>query len=420
MIREMVLPQLAMGMSEGTVVQWCVEEGGLAKRDQAIAIIETEKVSTELPAPYGGYVQLVVATGETVPVETVIARIADTEDEYRNLTSGGAAAAAAKPAQATEDVHSSATPGGAIDIPGNVPKGKSLRISGLARKLAQLNGVELSGVSGTGPGGRIVRRDILSALEVKTAVASAPVSGIYSSLREKTRIPLTGMRKAIADRLSKSKVSAAHTYVFVEIDVSKLEAARAVMLERAEELGGRVSSVALYARALAMALKSVPICNATLVGDEIIVWENVNIGVAVALSGKEARDSALVVPVIKNAQDKGVLAIDLELKALAAKARSRQLSPEDMADGTVSLSSTAGFIPGTWSVGTSILNLPQVVIFQPGSPIQKPVVVDGQIAVRTILPCSLTFDHRAVDGEPIGRLLKKIVDLLSNPELLAL
>lgn len=410
MIREMVLPQLAMGMSEGTVVEWYVRDGGRAERDAPLLVIETEKVSTELPAPYTGFVKIVVPAGETVPVEVVIARIADTEEEYRSLAAGEPAA----PNVVVETAVAVAAPSAAV-------AGGRIRASGLARKLAGLNGLDLSGLAGTGPGGRIVKRDVLAALDrAGAAPVAIPMPQAGFGPREKARIPLTGMRKAIADRMVNAKVSAAHTYTFFEIDVTKLEAARAVMLAREEELGGRISTTALYARALAMACQTVPICNSTLLGNEVVVWENVNIGFAVALPGKSEFDSGLVVPVIKNAETKGVLAIDREMKALAARARAKQLTADDMADGTVSLSSTAGFLPGTWSVSAPILNLPQTVIFQPGSPVRKPVAVDDQVAIRTILPCGLTFDHRAMDGEPVSRLLRRIVDLLSNPELMTL
>lgn len=410
MIREMVLPQLAMGMSEGTVVEWYVRDGGRAERDAPLLVIETEKVSTELPAPYTGFVKIVVPAGETVPVEVVIARIADTEEEYRSLAAGEPAA----PNVVVETAVAVAAPSAAV-------AGGRIRASGLARKLAGLNGLDLSGLAGTGPGGRIVKRDVLAALDrARAAPVAIPMPQAGFGPREKARIPLTGMRKAIADRMVNAKVSAAHTYTFFEIDVTKLEAARAVMLAREEELGGRISTTALYARALAMACQTVPICNSTLLGNEVVVWENVNIGFAVALPGKSEFDSGLVVPVIKNAETKGVLAIDREMKALAARARAKQLTADDMADGTVSLSSTAGFLPGTWSVSAPILNLPQTVIFQPGSPVRKPVAVDDQVAIRTILPCGLTFDHRAMDGEPVSRLLRRIVDLLSNPELMTL
>jgi len=415
MIRDVVLPQLAMGMSEGTVVQWLVPEGGKAVRDQDLLVIETEKVSTELPSPYSGFLNLMVEAGTTVPVETVIARIADTEEEYRMLRAGGGA-----PSPATAE-----TAGGvsAPAIAMSAVKPGRVRASGLARKLAGLHGISLDGLAGSGPNGRIVKRDVLGALERKQfpPVSVAPAAPTpLATAREKGRVKLTGMRKAIADRMIGAKLTAAHTYAFFEVDVTKLEAARAVMLERAEELGGRVSMIALYARALALACQAVPICNSTLVDDEIILWDCVNISVAVALPGKGEYDSGLVVPVVKNAETKGILALDREIKDLSARARSRQLTAEDMAGGTVSLSSTAGFLPGSWAVSAPILNLPQALIFQPGTPLQKPVAVDGKVEVRSILPCSLTFDHRVMDGEPVARFARRLVDLLTNPELLAL
>lgn len=413
MIREMVLPQLAMGMSEGTIVEWYVAEGGNTQRDQPLVVIETEKVSTELPAPYGGFIQLLVPPGTTVPVEVVIARIADTEEEYRTLVAGGETSmtAPSAPEQSSAAPVTQAAPAAA--------RSGRIRVSGLARKLAAQGGLDLTGVTGSGPGGRIVKRDVLAALERRPAL-SVPASARPDGPREKTRIPLSGMRKAIAERMIESKISAAHTYTFFEIDITKLDAARSIMLEREEELGGRISTTALYTRALALACQAAPICNSTLVGNEIIVWENVNVGVAVALTGKGEHDSGLVVPVVKNAESKGILAIDREIKALAAKARNKQLSADDLSGGTVSLSSTAGFLPGTWSVSAPILNLPQTVIFQPGTPVRKPVAVGDKVEIRNILPCGLTFDHRAMDGEPVSRLLRRIVDLLSNPELMAL
>jgi pyruvate/2-oxoglutarate dehydrogenase complex dihydrolipoamide acyltransferase (E2) component len=239
-------------------------------------------------------------------------------------------------------------------------------------------------------------------------------------LREKARIPLTGMRKVIAERMVTSKQTAAHTYAFFEIDVTKLLAARQTMVDKAEEIGSKVSLIALQVRALALACRHVPICNATVGGDAISVWDNVNVGIAVALPGKGEYDSGLVVPVLRNAHAKSVLEIDTELKALVAKARKGELTAAEMADGTVTLSSTGGFASGTWAVSTPLLNLPQVVNFQPGSPIEKPVVVDGQVVVRTMLPCGLSFDHRAVDGEPVGRFVQKLIDLLRHPELMLL
>lgn len=421
MIRDVIMPQLAMGMSEGTIVEWAVEEGQHVDREAVLLSIETEKVVTDLPAPYAGWVHRIAALGQPIPVETVIGRIADTEAEYRTLVHEPATsvAAPATPAGARPGVPAPVPAAGVPMQPGRV------RASGLAKKLAENGGLDLASVPGSGPGGRIVRRDVLTALELAAshkpaaaAVAAAPASAEGKrGMRVRARVPISGMRKAIADRMLRSKTSAAHTYVFFEVDVTKLVAARHTVLEREKELQTRVSMTAFYAKALAIALRRVPNCNATLAGDEIVIWDNVNIGVAVALPGRTEFESGLVVPVVRNVETKGVLEIDREIKTLVEKAKAGQLNAADTADGTVTLSSSAGFMPGQWCVATPLLNQPQVLNFQPGSPIEKPVVVDGQITVRTILPCGLSFDHRAVDGEPVARFNRAISDLLANPEL---
>lgn len=418
MIRDLILPQLAMGMSEGTIVEWLVAEGALVERDQPLVSIETEKVVTDLPAPYSGYVRQIAKVGDVLPVETPMGQIADSEEEYRSLVAGAAAPIVAPVASEQKTI--AATAGAGVQ-----PQGSSgrIRVSGLAKAIARKNGIDLASLAGTGPGGRIVRRDVDAAITSRTSVAAtvAPVAiADVGALREKARIPLTGMRKVIAERMVASKTTAAHTYAFFEIDIGKLLAARQTMLAKEEELGGRVSLTAFQVRAVAIACRHVPICNATVGSNAITVWDNVNVGIAIALPGKGEYDSGLVVPVIRNADTKGILEIDREIKSLVGRARKGELTAGDMAEGTITLSSTGGFAPGVWAVSTPLLNLPQVVNFQPGSPLEKPVVVDGQVAVRSILPCGLSFDHRAVDGAPIGRFVQKLIDLLGHPELMLL
>ncbi len=425
MIRELILPQLAMGMSEGTVVQWAIAEGALVQREQPLVSIETEKVVTDLPSPYSGYVHHIANPGDTVPVETPIGLVAETEEEYRTLIADGASAPQAATPVASKIKENDLSTVGELAITGG-----RVRASGLAKAIAKQHQLKLEGLAGSGPGGRIVRRDVDAALAARTKVvvapakpavsvlASAPASG--DPLREKARIPLAGMRKVIAERMVAAKLTAAHTYAFFEIDATKLLAARQTMVDKEEEIGTKVSLIALQVRALALACRHVPICNATVGGDAISVWDNVNVGIAVALPGKGEYDSGLVVPVLRNAHAKSVLEIDAELKALVGRARKGELTAGEMADGTITLSSTGGFAAGGWGVSTPLLNLPQVVNFQPGSPIDKPVVVDGQVAVRSMLPCGLSFDHRAVDGAPVGRFVQKLNDLLSHPELMLL
>ncbi len=425
-MREIVLPQLAMGMSEGTIVEWCVAEGERIERDAPLVSIETEKVVVEIPAPYEGFVHIVGAVDKTIPVETMIAQIASTEDEYKQLIASDSGETAVTPAGEELITKGEASQ---PDAPPGVASGPAMgrvKVSGLAKRIAGLEGIELASITGTGPGGRIVRRDVENAIEVQKSspvpVPASIVSGSSSTRQEKGRIPLTGMRGAIAERMMQAKLNAAQTYVFFEIDVSKLLLARETMLSRKDELGIRVSMTALYAKALAMACQHVPICNATLEGDEITVWENVDISVAVAMPGKGDYDSGLLVPVLRNAETKNVLQISRELKNLVSQARAGTLGTTEMSNHTVTLSSTAGLsTPGSWLVSAPILNMPAVMAFQPGTPKRTPVVSDDdQIIVRDILPCGLTFDHRAVDGGPIGDFTRKITDLLSNPELMLL
>ena len=445
MIHDLVLPQLAMGMSEGTVVEWSVPEGGRVERDATLLALETEKVITDLPAPRAGWVHHVAAVGAKLPVETLIARIADTEAEYRSLLAGGGdkpaaatapAAAPAAPAPvaapaampAPAPVASlAAAPGPATPLPSptapTAPAATRVKASGLARKLASDHGIDLRQVPGSGPGGRIVRRDLFRPASTSGQPAPVAATGATaiagSGMRVRATVPMSGMRRAIAERMVQAKTTAAHTYAFFELDVTKLEAARQTMLAREKELGGRISMIALYAKALALACRHVAICNATIEGDQITVWDNVNIGIAVALPGKTEYESGLLVPVVRDVQSKGLVQLSNEIKDLVTRARAGSLSPAEMTGGTVTMSSTGGFVPGQWVVSTPLLNQPQVLNFQPGTPLKKPVVVEGdQIAVRSMLPCGLSFDHRAMDGEPIGRFVNRLTELLTHPELM--
>lgn len=418
MIRDVVLPQLSMGMAEGTILEWVVKDGDFVEKEGALVSIETEKVATELPAPYRGYLKCLVRVGETVPVETPIAQIADSKAEYEEVRMPGLSTitpTAAPPHSPLETRLDAGSP-----LP-TEPSGDRIRASGLAKKVARAASVDLTGVSGTGPSGRIVLRDVRQAIKHDVEPASqvtAPAKPIDH--RERARIPLTGMRKKIAERMVKSKTTAAHTYAFFEVDISRLVDVRQVFLAREEELQGRISITAIYAKALATACLHVPICNSTMSDSEIIVWNSVNIGIAVALPGKSELESGLVVPVVRDAERKGVLALDREIKDLVDKARTGQLMAGATSEGTITLSSTAGFMPGHWGVSTPLLNQPQVVNFQPGSPVDKPVVVNGQIVIRPMLPCGISFDHRAMDGEPMARFTRKLADLLASPELMLL
>jgi len=413
------MPQLAMGMSEGTILEWIVAEGDYIERDAPMLSIETEKVVTELPAPGKGFLHIMADAGATVAVEKTVGKLASTKEEYLQLleTSGstdGDASGEPKTvegAAAVSDVSPSAE---MMQVKGRI------KVSGLAKKIAGLEGIELSTVPGTGPGGRIVKRDVLQAVKARSTATPATVSSAAGMI-EKARIPLTGMRGAIAKSVLQATTEAAPTSVLFEVDVTKLLLARKTMLEREEELGVRVSMQALFLRALALACQAVPVANATIEADAVTIWENVNVAIAVAIPGKDEYDSGIAMPVLKSAEAKTVLQITREMKDLTLRARTGQLDPADMTGHTIMMSSTAGLgRPGAWATSAPVLKLPAIMAFQPGSTIKKPVVIDDQMVIRDILPCGLTFDHRATDGIPAGQFMAKISDLLSNPELMLL
>ena len=424
MIRDVIMPQLGMGMSEGKIAEWNAKEGERIAREQPLLSVETEKVLTELPAPYAGLVHILVGAGATVPIESLIAQIAETDAEYRQLT-GTTAPAGAGPT----DVKAATAP--MLEGQARLATAGRIRASGLARKLAKDNAIDLARIVGTGPNGRVVKRDLATVLTDAGSVAAPPPAAPVATseplqlrhfgIREKLRIPMTGMRRTIGERMTKSKNVAPHTYLIFEIDVTKLMAFRQTLREREQEIGARVSLTAIFVRALALACRQVPICNAALIDGEIVLWDEVNVGIGVALPGRTEHESGLIVPVVRNVEAKGLLDINRELRELVARAREGKLSAHDTADATITLSSSERLNTGGWMIGTPLLVLPQVVAFSPGAPVRRPVVRDdGQIVAGSILPCCLTFDHRALDGEPAARLAKKLTDLLSHPELMLL
>ncbi len=403
-----MLPQLGMGMSSANIVEWAVAEGGRVEAGALLLSVETEKVVNDIPAPCSGLVRILAAAGATVAVDALIARIAETPADYACLLAAVQAPTALVPSPApVEPTATLATPA------------VRAAASGLVRKLAREHGIDLAQVRGSGPDGRIVERDLAAFI---TPPASAPAAGaqLVTSTREKARIPLVGVRRTIAERMTAATLEAPHAHLFFEIEVSSLMAARPVRQDAAAGEGSRrVSMTALYTRALALACRAVPICNAALTGGEIIVWDEVHIGIGVALPGRGEHDSALVVPVLRHAESKSLWQIDAEIRDLVTRARAGRLSAGDMSGATVTLSSTEKMNAGQWMVGTPLLTLPQVLAFGPGAPVRRPVVAaDGQLAAGYVLPCCITFDHRALDGEPAGRLAKQLTVLLGQADRL--
>ncbi|NQD93884.1 2-oxo acid dehydrogenase subunit E2 [Pseudomonas sp. CrR25] len=409
------MPKLAMAMNEGTVADWVVADGQLVKKGEPLMVVETEKVAYDLESPESGYLYIIVEPGNTVPVETVIAKFAANEEELASLRGGtldgkpttAALIEAAAPLAAPTAVALQSSP--------VTPTGGRILASPLARKLAQQHGLELVRIQGSGPGGRIVKRDVLRAVAEPRAARAESIG----PLTVKAKVALRGMRGAVAKATVSSLHTAAQVSQMSEIDCSKLKAMRAAYLAREDELGGRVSLLAFFVKALACAARAVPIANASIVGEEIVIWEEINVGIAVALPGETQWDSGLIVPVLRNADQKGLLQLDAEIKDLVQRARSGQLKATETQGGTITLSSTAGLTPPeVGAVSTPVLNMPQAVIVQPANIVDKPVVRDGQIVIRPMLAFSLTFDHRILDGAPFTQFYSKLHACIENPELM--
>jgi pyruvate dehydrogenase E2 component (dihydrolipoamide acetyltransferase)/2-oxoglutarate dehydrogenase E2 component (dihydrolipoamide succinyltransferase) len=417
MAKKVVMPKLAMAMNEGIITSWMFEEGDQVTKGEILLEIETEKVSYEIEATGDGLLHIEVTAGETVPVETLIGYLAEDAEEFASLAGGAEPAVshgepAAEMVVANQEVASVAT---ATKHAGRIIA------SPLARKMAKQNGLDLSQVTGSGSNGRIVKRDILAALEapqvapVAAAAAPAAPSVDASGLKVKTVLPFKGVRKAISENMQASLNGSAQMSLSFEVDASALKQLRASLVNKAEKIGVKVTFTDLFALVVARAAAQVPIVNAALVGEEIKVWDDINLGVAIATEISEY-ETGLYVPVIKDAGRKSLFTICSELKDLIWKAKEGTLSSDEMSGGTITLSS-ASFLGGMLGT-TPILSPGQAMLIQPGPIEEKPVVRDGEIVARPMMVFSLTFDHRIVDGVPAGKFAGKIRELIEDPELL--
>jgi pyruvate dehydrogenase E2 component (dihydrolipoamide acetyltransferase)/2-oxoglutarate dehydrogenase E2 component (dihydrolipoamide succinyltransferase) len=402
------IPKLGMTMTEATLVEWKAKEGGHVEKGDIVLAIQTEKIKWDVEASASGYVHILAEVDVTAPVGRVVGLIAETAEELEALqrepakelftTVPGAAtgpAVAAAPA-----------PGGRAERP------EGIRISPLARKLAEEHGIDVSTVAGSGPGGRIVRDDIERAIAAR---AHAPAAEAYEGKTVKTTIPLKGMRKVIAEHMQRSLAVAAQLTMMGELDMSEVTKLRQTLLDEEQDGGVRVTYTDILVVAIARALQDHPIMNSSLIENEIVVWQDISVGVAVAL--EEGLEGGLIVPVIRNADQKSLHKVSLEARTLVEKARAGRLLPDDVSGGTFTLTNL-GAVGGGWGFGTPIINQPQSAILGAGSISDRPVVRDGQIVVRPIMTYSLTFDHRVIDGAAAAQFMARVTQLLEDPRLL--
>jgi pyruvate dehydrogenase E2 component (dihydrolipoamide acetyltransferase) len=409
-----VMPQMGESIAEGTIVRWIKKVGDQVDRDEPLFEITTDKVDAEIPSPAAGILTEITAReGDTVSVNSVVGSIQVAGEEPAAApppaSPRAGAARASVSAQPQADGTPAATP--RSPAPDEDHRHKS---SPLVRRIARENQVDVAQVAGTGLGGRVTKQDILDYLdrgqgaggrgqgEGPSQEPGSSVQETAESARGDTRAeiqPLSAMRKKIAEHMVLSKRTAAHVHSVFHVDFSEIERIRRQKKEEYAALGAKLTYMGFIARAVIDALRRYPIVNASLDGDNVVHHKDVNLGIAVAL------ESGLIVPVIRNADEKNLLGLSRAIADVAERARRKQLKPDEVHGGTFTITN-----PGQFGAqfGMPIINQPQVAILGVGTIEKRPVVVDEGIAIRTMGYLTLGFDHRLIDGAVADQFMADI------------
>jgi len=384
MPKDVIMPQMGESVVEGTILNWLIKEGDVVLRDQPIAEISTDKVDTEIPSPAAGVIKKILhAKGEIVKVGTPIATI-EVGDETGATFTTAPQTAAERPLPASTIVE------------------EKERYSPLVRRLAEEHRIRLEDVAGTGEGGRVTKKDVLDFIE-KRKMKAAPLASKAET------IPLSIMRKTIAERMVLSKRTSPHVTTVFEADMSN----SVLFRDRIKDLflkreGVGLTYMPIIVKAVTQAILEFPIMNSSLVGDDIIIKGDINIGIAVAI------EDGLIVPVIKGTDKKDLAAIARETHDLAERARGKKLIPEDVQGGTFTITNH-GVFGSLFS--TPIISQPQIAILGVGTIEKRPVVINDAIAIRSMVYLSLSFDHRAIDGAIADQFMKRIKTYLETGDI---
>jgi len=463
---DVVMPQMGESIFEGTITKWLKKPGDKVERDEPLFEISTDKVDAEIPSPSAGVLkEIKVPEGQTVPIQTIVAVIDGAAAAAATTPAPATTSAASVPAATLAPVVPAAgpaTPKPATPAPTPVPSAapassaaqaapaastERIHSSPLVRRMAKEHGVDLSSIEGSGAGGRITKQDIEAVIAASsgaapastraaapTAVARpipppAPSAGAQPGAaaahgsqfipalqvgvpRERLYFgnyevhPLSVMRQKIAEHMVASKHVSPHVYSVDEIDMSKIAAIRAKSKEEFEKrYETKLTFMPFFVKAAVAGLRAYPIVNASLDGTNVVLHKEINIGIAVAL------DWGLIVPVVKGADEKNLLGIQRNLNDLAERARAKKLKPEEVQEGTFSITN-----PGVFGglFGLPVISQPNVAILGLGAIEKRPVVVEDAIAIRSMCYVTLSYDHRVVDGAIAHQFLHKVKETLEN------
>ncbi len=401
---EITMPALSPTMEIGTIAKWLVKKGDKISRGDIIAEIETDKATMELESSdEGTLAKILIDEGtEDIPVGRPIALLSVLGE---NIADSDIVAQAPPQVQRPTPVHATA-------IPSSTNTASRLKASPLAKRIAKQSGINIADISGSGPEGRVVKRDVeaITAAPVQTAPAPQLIALAKQELQTDapyTLDKLSSMRKTIASRLTLSKTTVPHFYLTINCQIDDLLEQRTILNRTLADQGGKLSVNDFVIRAAGLALRKVPAANVQFAGDEIYYFERADIAVAVAIDG------GLITPVIHGACSKGLGQISHDMKDLASRARARTLTPEDYSGGTFSISNL-----GMYGVTefAAIINPPQAAILAIGAGENRPIInVKGDIVSVTVMSCTLSCDHRAIDGAVAAEFLAAFKVYLENP-----
>ncbi|ULA61708.1 MAG: Dihydrolipoamide acyltransferase component of branched-chain alpha-keto acid dehydrogenase complex [Nitrospira sp.] len=371
---DIVMPQLGESIAEGTVVKWLIQAGGAVEKDQPLLEVETEKVALDVPSPAAGFLaEVMVQEGTTVPVGTVLARL-ETQPAAEGVVSRV----------------------GGVGVRARQGQGEQ-HYSPAVKQLAREHAVDLAVVPGTGEGGRVTKKDLLDYVSTHqpsshepSQPGQAPTPITQPRHTQEDIIPITQMRKTIADRMLLSRRTSAHVTTFFEADFRGIDTFRT---------GRTLTYLPFVISAVTRAMKDLPLLNASWRDQGLAIKKDVHIGIAVAL------EEGLLVPVIRHADQKGLTQLAQEVADVAERARKKRLAPEEVLDGTFTITNHGGF--GSL-FSTPIIHQPQTAILGVGSVQKRAVVIDDAIAIRPMCYLSLSFDHRIIDGATADRFMAKV------------
>ena len=396
MARAITIPKLGLTMEKATIVTWMKGEGDRVEKGEPICIIETDKINFEIEAPESGIlIKIMAKEGEVLPVGEVIAVVAKEGEAFDLAT----VIKQAKEVKALLEERPTEIPI-AISTSKLREERREIKASPLARRMAEEKGVSLEDIIGTGPGGSIIKEDVLRALEEREK----------GPLQVSKKIPLKGIRKLIADRMTLSWHSSPRVTQVMEVDMTEAVRFRDEHRSNWESKGVRVSLNDILIKVVSQALMEVPEINSSLKGDEIEVYGNVNIGIAVAT------ERGLIVPVLRNTHRKSLLEIAQESSAFVQRTQDGKIGPDDLQFGTFTITNL-----GTYGIDlfTPIINQPQSAILGLGKLDRKVKVIDeDKIAIRWVMNLCLVFDHRVIDGAPAARFLGRMREILEDPNQL--